>query len=58
MSNYTKFAIPPGWDRWYAWNGANEGWKHLNDQGRGSLSMWGATSVPGVFPKRFANISP
>ena len=25
--------IPPGWDRWYAWNGPYEGWTSLNDQG-------------------------
>ena len=25
--------IPPGWDRWYAWNGVDEGWASVNDQG-------------------------
>jgi len=35
MNNYTERYIPPGWDRWYAWNGPNEGWSHLNDQGHG-----------------------
>ena len=35
MNNYTELAIPPGWDRWYAWNGPKEGWSHLNDQGNG-----------------------
>jgi arylsulfatase A-like enzyme len=33
MNNYRAQTIPPGWDRWYAWNGVNEGWKALNDQG-------------------------
>jgi N-acetylglucosamine-6-sulfatase len=33
MNNYRDRAIPPGWDRWYAWNGPKEGWSHLNDQG-------------------------
>jgi arylsulfatase A-like enzyme len=33
MNNYTSLDIPPGWDRWYAWNGAKEGWNSLNDQG-------------------------
>jgi N-acetylglucosamine-6-sulfatase len=35
MNNYRDTTIPPGWDRWYAWNGPNEGWSHLNDQGHG-----------------------
>jgi N-acetylglucosamine-6-sulfatase len=35
LNNYTELTIPPGWDRWYAWNGPNEGWTHLNDQGHG-----------------------
>ena len=26
MNNYRDRLIPPGWDRWYAWNGVNEGW--------------------------------
>ena len=25
MNNYTDWVIPPGWDRWYAWNGPSEG---------------------------------
>ena len=33
MNNYTSLDIPLGWDRWYAWNGVNEGWTSLNDQG-------------------------
>jgi N-acetylglucosamine-6-sulfatase len=33
MNNYTDRIIPPGWDRWYAWNGGKEGWTRLNDQG-------------------------
>jgi N-acetylglucosamine-6-sulfatase len=33
MNNYRERTIPPGWDRWYAWNGVNEGWRALNDQG-------------------------
>jgi N-acetylglucosamine-6-sulfatase len=33
MNNYRAQTIPPGWDRWYAWNGVNEGWRALNDQG-------------------------
>jgi len=33
MNNYQERTIPPGWDRWYAWNGPNEGWTVLNDQG-------------------------
>lgn len=34
MNNYRDRLIPPGWDRWYAWNGENEGWTSVNDQGR------------------------
>jgi N-acetylglucosamine-6-sulfatase len=34
MNNYTDKGIPPGWDRWYAWNGPKEGWTAVNDQGR------------------------
>jgi N-acetylglucosamine-6-sulfatase len=33
MNNYRGLTIPPGWDRWYAWNGVDEGWTALNDQG-------------------------
>jgi N-acetylglucosamine-6-sulfatase len=33
LNNYRTLAIPPGWDRWYAWNGPQEGWTALNDQG-------------------------
>jgi hypothetical protein len=37
MNNYReegKGSIPPGWDRWYAWNGVDEGWTSVNDQGK------------------------
>jgi N-acetylglucosamine-6-sulfatase len=34
MNNYRDRAIPPGWDRWYGWNGPKEGWASVNDQGR------------------------
>jgi N-acetylglucosamine-6-sulfatase len=33
LNDYTDLGIPPGWDRWYAWNGPQEGWTALNDQG-------------------------
>jgi N-acetylglucosamine-6-sulfatase len=34
MNNYREEgAPPPGWDRWYAWNGVDEGWTSVNDQG-------------------------
>ena len=33
MNNYGDRSIPPGWDRWYAWNGPQEGWTAINDQG-------------------------
>jgi arylsulfatase A-like enzyme len=33
MNSYTELTIPPGWDRWYAWNGPEEGWSALDDQG-------------------------
>jgi N-acetylglucosamine-6-sulfatase len=33
LNNYRALTIPQGWDRWYAWNGGNEGWTALNDQG-------------------------
>jgi N-acetylglucosamine-6-sulfatase len=33
MNNYRDRLIPPGWDRWYAWNGVKEGWRAINDQG-------------------------
>jgi N-acetylglucosamine-6-sulfatase len=34
MNNYRDKSIPPGWDRWYGWNGGKEGWSSVNDQGR------------------------
>ena len=34
MNNYRERTIPPGWDRWYAWNGAKMGWTSVNDQGK------------------------
>ncbi len=37
MNNYRekgKGSIPPGWDRWYAWNGVDMGWTSVNDQGK------------------------
>ena len=33
MNSYTDPGIPPGWDRWYAWNGLGQGWTRLNNQG-------------------------
>jgi N-acetylglucosamine-6-sulfatase len=33
LNNYSGLGIPQGWDRWYAWNGPQEGWTALNDQG-------------------------
>jgi arylsulfatase A-like enzyme len=33
MNSYTEQGIPPGWDRWHAWNGPGQGWTVLNDQG-------------------------
>ena len=33
MNNYRDRLIPPGWDRWYAWNGVDMGWTSVNDQG-------------------------
>ena len=33
MNNYRNKVIPPGWDRWYAWNGVKMGWRSVNDQG-------------------------
>jgi hypothetical protein len=33
MNAYRDKLIPPGWDRWYAWNGVDEGWTAINDQG-------------------------
>jgi arylsulfatase A-like enzyme len=35
INNYTELTIPPGWDRWYAWNGLKMGWTSVNDQGHG-----------------------
>jgi N-acetylglucosamine-6-sulfatase len=40
MNNYTDRAIPPGWDRWYAWNGPQEGWTSVNDQGTQKPLDW------------------
>lgn len=34
MNNYRESTIPPGWDRWYAWNGVDMGWNSVNDQGK------------------------
>src|SRR5215213_4564951 len=33
LNDYTAPGIPPGWDRWYAWNGPKDGWTAINDQG-------------------------
>lgn len=33
INNYQDTVIPPGWDRWYAWNGPKMGWDSVNDQG-------------------------
>jgi N-acetylglucosamine-6-sulfatase len=33
LNDYTAPGVPPGWDRWYAWNGPKEGWRAINDQG-------------------------
>ena len=33
LNDYTAPGIPPGWDRWYAWNGPKQGWTVINDQG-------------------------
>jgi arylsulfatase A-like enzyme len=33
MNNYRGTFKPPGWDRWYAWNGEGVGWTSVNDQG-------------------------
>jgi len=33
MNNYAGSGIPPGWDRWYAWDGPSMGWSSVNDQG-------------------------
>ena len=33
LNNYQGTFKPPGWDRWYAWNGEDEGWGSVNDQG-------------------------
>jgi N-acetylglucosamine-6-sulfatase len=40
MNNYTDLLIPPGWDRWYAWNGPYEGWTSVNDQGTQKPLDW------------------
>jgi arylsulfatase A-like enzyme len=40
MNNYTERVIPPGWDRWYAWNGINEGWTSVNDHGTQKPLDW------------------
>jgi N-acetylglucosamine-6-sulfatase len=32
INNYRGRYIPPGWDRWYAWNGPKMGWTSVNDQ--------------------------
>jgi arylsulfatase A-like enzyme len=34
MNNYRERTIPPGYDRWYAWNGVDMGWTSVNDQGK------------------------
>lgn len=34
INNYRDRTIPPGWDRWYAWNGPKMGWSSVNDQGK------------------------
>src|SRR5829696_2489286 len=48
MNNYTAPSIPPGWDRWYAWNGPKQGWTAINDQGtQRSIIPRGADRVVG-----------
>lgn len=32
INNYRVRAKPPGWDRWYAWNGPKMGWTSVIDQ--------------------------
>ncbi|HZC00476.1 MAG TPA: sulfatase-like hydrolase/transferase, partial [Gammaproteobacteria bacterium] len=32
LNNYRDRLIPPGWDRWYAWDGQKQGWQSVNDQ--------------------------
>jgi N-acetylglucosamine-6-sulfatase len=34
LNNYRDRLIPPGWDRWYAWNGEKQGWQSVNNQGQ------------------------
>jgi N-acetylglucosamine-6-sulfatase len=34
MNNYTDLSIPPGYDRWYAWNSPKMGWRSVNVQGK------------------------
>jgi N-acetylglucosamine-6-sulfatase len=33
LNGYIAPGIPPGWDRWHAWNGPKQGWTAINDQG-------------------------
>ena len=40
MNNYTDWVIPPGWDRWYAWNGPSEGWTARQRPGYPEASGW------------------
>jgi N-acetylglucosamine-6-sulfatase len=34
FNNYRGNVIPPGWERWSAWNGPEMGWSSINDQGK------------------------
>jgi N-acetylglucosamine-6-sulfatase len=47
MNNYTDRTIPPGWDRWYGWNGPKEGWTSVNDQGT-QIPLTRQEADPGV----------
>ena len=64
MNNYTDGGIPPGWDRWYAWNGPKEGWSAVNDQGtsrpldRGEADTLVAREAKTFLDNRLSNAAP
>jgi N-acetylglucosamine-6-sulfatase len=64
MNNYRDRAIPPGWDRWYGWNGPKEGWSSVNDQGhekqldRSEADVLAAREARNFLDARLSNSAP
>jgi N-acetylglucosamine-6-sulfatase len=59
LNNYAGDEIPPGWDRWYAWNGPKMGWSSVNGQGNAfALDESQADALLSEKALRFLNTTP